>query len=200
MAGDEVPRYLSHLNSSYRDKPDHIFTDAMKREEEFKTELLSKKGKENVFQLYEELSEYLVRDATVKRNNKDLKKTYDYIKEIQERYRNISVNDRSAFLNQSYIFAHQFDAMLALSLVIVKSALLREESRGAHYKLEFPDRDDKHWLKTTIATYNPETKEPDISYRQVDIRHFSPEMRVYTHAKRSMPEIKNVPPNIKLPV
>ncbi len=55
-------------------------------------------------------------------------------------------------VNQTYTFANQFDSMLELALVITKGALLRDEFRGAHYKPEFPERDDEHWLKTTIAT------------------------------------------------
>ena len=68
-------------------------------------------------------------------------------------------------MNQTYVFANQFASMLELALVITKGALLRNEFRGSHYKPEFPERDDKNWLKTTIATYDPNLDEPVISYR-----------------------------------
>ena len=130
----------------------------------------------------------------------DLKKTLEKLKEIRERYKNISLDDRGALLNQTYAFAHQFAAMLELALVITKGALLRNEFRGSHYKPEFPNRNDEEWLKTTIATYDPKKDEPVITYIPVDLRHLKPIMRDYVHAKRVKPTLDNVPTNITLPL
>jgi len=66
---------------------------------------------------------------------------------------------------------------LELALVIAKGALLRDESRGGHYKPAFPERDDKHFLKHTIATYDP--VEPKMSWREVDVRYFPLAKRDY---------------------
>jgi succinate dehydrogenase / fumarate reductase flavoprotein subunit len=81
--------------------------------------------------------------------------------------------------------------------VIAKGALLRNEFRGAHYKPDYPERDDANWLKTTIASYDPE--EPKITYEPIDIRHIDPIQRDYTQAKKIKPRLKNVPTNIQLP-
>jgi succinate dehydrogenase / fumarate reductase flavoprotein subunit len=86
--------------------------------------------------------------------------------------------------------------MLELAFVITKGALLRDEFRGAHFKPEFPKRDDEHWLKTTIAIYDPKLDEPIISYAPVDIRYLDPIQRDYTQAKKIKPTLKNVPDNI----
>jgi len=75
---------------------------------------------------------------------------------------------------------------------------LRNEFRGAHYKPEFPSRDDENWLKTTIAAYDPE--EPKISYRPVDLRHLKPSLRDYTKAKKVKPTLENIPANIQFPI
>src|SRR5690606_30379625 len=104
----------------------------------------------------------------------DLEKTIVKIKEIRERYKNIGMTDRGSILNQTYVFAYQFKAMLELALVIAKGALLRNEFRGAHFKPQFPERDDANWLKTTIATYDPNKDEPVITYEPIDIRHLDP--------------------------
>ena len=90
--------------------------------------------------------------------------------------------------------------MLELALVITKGALLRDEFRGAHYKPEFPERDDKNWLKTTIATYDPKKDEPVISYVPVDMRYLKPDPRDYSKAKKVVPHFENLPSNIHLPV
>lgn len=200
VVGQEIPHYLASLSSSYRDCPSSIFDEAIKTEENIRQELMGRHGSENVHRLHDELSDLLVCNVTVKRNNQDLAWTYDKILDIKERYRNISLDDHSQFANQTYIFAHQFDAMLDLALVITKGALLRNEFRGAHFKPEFPQRDDENFLKTTIATYNTATGQPDITYEPVDLRHLKPILRDYTTAKKIKPTLENIPANIQLPI
>lgn len=196
IVGWEVPRYLASLVS--KDTPSSIFEEALQIERELKHDLLSRKGPENVHALHGELAEWMVANVTVKRNNTDLKRTIDKIKELRERYQRISLDDRSRFANQTYAFANQFGSMLELALVMTKGALLRNESRGAHSKLEFPHRNDEQWLKTTIAEYSLE--EPRISYESVDIRYLKPAPRDYTQAKKIKPALENVPLNVKLPL
>src|SRR5262249_55233953 len=154
--------------------PSSIFDDTLRMEEDFKRELLVRHGPENVHRLHDELADWMVRNVTVKRSNKDLLATLNKIKELKERYRHISLDDHSQFANQTYVFANEFDAMLELAMVITKGALLRNESRGAHYKVEFPQRDDENWLKTTIAKYDSQQEEPVISYESIELRYLKP--------------------------
>lgn len=198
VAGNEIPRYIETLSRKHEDVHSSVYSQALTLEEDFKKELFDRKGKENVFKLHDELADAMVKHVTVKRNDKDLQETLNLIKNIRERYKNISLQDRSSIANQSYIFANQFKYMLELALVMTKGALLRNEFRGAHYKDGYQKRDDDNWLKTTIASYSLE--EPLISYEKVDLRHFDPIERNYTHAKRIKPHIKNVPANIQLPI
>jgi succinate dehydrogenase / fumarate reductase flavoprotein subunit len=200
VAGGEVPRYLDTVKGSYGTLPMRVFSEALSVEEAFKKDLLSRRGKENIHHLHEELSLLMVNNVTVKRDNESLKKTMDGIKEIRERMKNISLDDTGGLLNQTYQFANQFSAMLEIALVITKGAHMRDEFRGAHYKPSFPDRDDKNWLKTTIATYDPSKDEPVISYVPVDTRHLQPISRDYSKAKKIKPTLENIPQNIVLPV
>jgi succinate dehydrogenase / fumarate reductase flavoprotein subunit len=153
-----------------------------------------------VHKLHDELSDVMILNMTVKRNNEDLKKTMDKLKELRERYGRITLDDRGQHLNQTYTFANQFGYMLELAMVMTKGALLRNEFRGAHFKPEFPQRDDEHWLKTTIATYDPNQDEPVITFKPVDLRYLKPIKREYSKAKRVKPTLENVPNNIVLPV
>jgi len=200
VAGVEVPRYIDSLSSSYTQTDEKIFGDSLRIEEQIQEELLSKDGSENVHQLHDELSDWMVRFVTVKRDNPDLVKAIDKIKEIRTRYENIGMADRGKTLNQTYVFAHQFKAMLEIALVITKGALLRNEFRGAHFKPEFPERDDANWLKTTIATFDRKGDEPVITYEPIDMRHLDPIQRDYTKAKKIVPTLKNIPENIELPL
>lgn len=200
VVGNEIPRYLKNLEKSGDEISSNVFERALQKEREFKEELLARNGGENIFRLHDELSEWMLNYVTMKRNNRDLAKTMDKIKEIRERYKKISLDDRSQFANQTYAFANQFDAMIELALVITKGALLRDEMRGVHYKPEFPERDDEHWLKTTMAHYDAAKDEPQISYIPVDLRHLKPSKRDYSKAVRVKPTLENVPENIKLPL
>jgi succinate dehydrogenase / fumarate reductase flavoprotein subunit len=198
VCGVEVPNYLDSLKSSYRDLPDSVFEESLQVEENFKKELIKRRGDENVHKLHDEVADLMIQNVTVKRNNKDLATTLEKLKQIRERYKNITLDDHSRFANQTYVFAHQFQSMLELALVITKGALQRNEFRGAHFKPEFPERNDAEWLKTTIAQYTPD--EPKISYEKIDMRHLQPIMRDYTQAKKVKPKLDNVPTNIALPI
>lgn len=199
VVGKEVPRYIDSLKVGSHQISDKMFQAELAAEEAFKADLMRRNGPENVFRLHDEIAEWLVAYATVKRNNPDLRKTLAKIKEIQQRYQRISLSDRTAFANQTYIFANQFQAMLDIALVIVKGALLRDESRGAHYKEEFPKRDDKHWLKTTVAAYKAGSDEPEITYRPVDLRYIKPVERDYTQVHKEKPHLENLPEDMPSP-
>ncbi len=200
VAGSEIPRYLAGLTSSAAQLPGKIFSSAVAHEEAFKHDLFTRDGKENVHALHDELSQLMVKHVTVKRTNEGLKTAIEGIKTIRDRFQNISLDDKGSLMNQTYQFANQFSAMLEIALVMAKGALLRNEFRGAHYKPDFPSRDDQNWLKTTIATYDPEGLEPKISYVPVDTRHLKPIARDYTTAKKAKYELENIPKNIQLPV
>lgn len=197
-AGVEVPKYLESLTSTYDSLGTKLYNDALAAEEAFKHDLLSRDGHENIHLLHEELADIMVRNVTVKRSNPELQKTLETLKEIRARYAHISLDDHGPLVNQTYIFANQFAAMLEVALVMTKGALLRNESRGSHFKPEFPERDDANWLKTTIATYAPD--EPIITYQEVDTRHLKPIKRDYTKAKRVKPTLDNIPQTVELPL
>ncbi|MEZ5315399.1 MAG: succinate dehydrogenase flavoprotein subunit [Chlamydiales bacterium] len=195
VVGEEIPHYLETMSG---DCPQTYFEEARKKEEEFKKELIHRDGSENIHRLHEELGEVMISHVTVKRNNLDLLKALEKIKELRERYHHISLDDKGVFANHTFQFAHQFHAMLELALVVTKGALLRNEFRGSHFKPEFPERDDANWLKTTIAAYDVD--EPKITYEAVDIRHIDPEPRDYTVAQKKRDNLKNIPKKITLPI
>jgi succinate dehydrogenase / fumarate reductase, flavoprotein subunit len=198
VAGVEVPEYINSLDKGCEEIDSSVFDWSKKQEEDFKSDLMSRGGEENVHALHHEMSDWMVRNVTVKRNNKDLAQTLSKLKEIRERYKSITLDDKCGLLNQTYVFANQFKYMLEQAMVITKGALLRDEFRGSHFKPEFPQRDDKNWLKTTLATHD--SFEPSISYIPVDTRHLEPILRDYSKTKKVQPTLRNLPENIKLPI
>jgi succinate dehydrogenase / fumarate reductase flavoprotein subunit len=198
VSGNEIPRYLDELPSGHLDVPNVVFDAALDSEECLKRDIMSRKGPENVHRLHDELADWMVRNVTVKRDNEDLASTIKKLKEIRERLKFITLDDHSRFANQTYVFANQLGPMIELALVITKGALLRNEFRGSHFKPEFSERDDENWLKTTIATYDPD--EPVISYESIDTRHLKPILRDYSQAKKVMPHLENIPDTIISPI
>jgi succinate dehydrogenase / fumarate reductase flavoprotein subunit len=75
------------------------------------------------------------------------------------------------------MFSFHLKNMVKLAKVITLGALLRDESRGAHYKPDFPERNDAQWLKTTLATWTPNG--PEFRYTPVDVSLLTPELRKY---------------------
>jgi succinate dehydrogenase / fumarate reductase, flavoprotein subunit len=197
VAAAEIPRYLSAF--FHQPAPETLFKSAIEIEEKKRKELLARSGHENVHQLHNELADWLVRNVTVKRNNADLAATLEKIYEIRERFQHINVSDKeTANINQTLQFAHEFESMIEIAIVITKGALLRNESRGGHFKQEFPERNDADWLKTTIAEYRPDT--PIITYKPVDCRYIKPQRRDYTVAAKVVPHFENLPENVELPL
>lgn len=198
VAAEEVERYLEAFSAP--GAHDSVFSKALASVEASRQELFSRTGPENIYKLHDELAEWMVKHVTVKRNNHDLARTLEKIKEISERTKKITLPDTDRFANHSFIFASQFEPMLEIAHVITKCAYLRNESRGAHAKLEYPTRNDQEWLKTSIAVWNPVTKEPDVHYIPVDTSYVLPELRDYTKAKKTVPHFENLPQEIPLPV
>jgi succinate dehydrogenase / fumarate reductase flavoprotein subunit len=140
-------------------------------------ELAKRDGPENPFALWEEMGQVMLENVTIVRHNDRLRATDAKLRELLERSRNASVLDSGAWANQPLSFLNQLDNMLHLARVVTLGALARDESRGAHYKPEFPNRDDEKWLKTTIATPGPDG--PCLRYEPVDTSLVPPVARKY---------------------
>jgi succinate dehydrogenase / fumarate reductase flavoprotein subunit len=150
-----------------------------KRQEEINAGLMRSEGNENPFRLWRELGELMTKDCTVIRYNKNLKQTDATLVELLERFGRINLSDRSQWANTSFVFTRQLCNMLQLSRVIAQGAGMRDESRGAHYKPDFPERDDKNWLKTTKAYFAPDADEPKFEFEPVDVSLVPPRARKY---------------------
>ncbi|KRG14460.1 succinate dehydrogenase flavoprotein subunit [Lederbergia galactosidilytica] len=183
VAGPEAVKYIDGLEKSADALSSALFDSAAKKEQEKWADIMSMDGDENAYVLHKELGEWMTDNVTVVRYNDKLKKTDDKILELMERWKNININDTSGWSNQGAMFTRQLGHMLHLARVITIGALNRNESRGAHYKPDFPDRNDGEWLKTTKANYNASTNSPEFSYEDVDVSLIKPRERNYAKKK-----------------
>jgi len=158
-----------------------IYDAELKRQQEINDSIVNNEGSENQYKLHEELGKWMTDNVTVVRYNDRLKATDEKLLELQDRFKGISINDSNLWATQAVPHARQLWNMLQLARVITLGALNRNESRGAHYKPDFPERDDENWLKTTIAEYSDEA--PVFSYEGVDVSLVEPRKRDYSKGK-----------------
>jgi succinate dehydrogenase / fumarate reductase flavoprotein subunit len=180
VAGPEAVKYAKNLKSG--DVPSSVYDREKKRQEEINGRLMSSDGAENPFKIWRELGETMTKNVTVIRYNKNIQSADAKVVELLGRFRHINLSDRTMWANTTVAFARQLYNMLQLARVIAQGAAMRDESRGAHYKPDFPERDDKNWLKTTKASFAPDADEPKFEFEPVDVSHIPPRPRRYDMA------------------
>ncbi len=180
VAGPKAIEYVKELDKSYEDLDESIYERAKKAEEDKFNNIMNMNGEENAYVIHKELGELMTDNVTVVRHNDRLEETDKKIVELMERYKNININDTKKWSNQAAFFTRQLWNMLVLARVITIGALNRNESRGAHYKPDFPERNDEEWLKTTKAHFEGELEAPRFEYEDVDVSLIPPRKRDYT--------------------
>lgn len=157
--------------------PGSLYDAAERRWSDHFRTLGARAGDENPYVLWEELGRVMLENVTIVRDNARLRETDAKLQELLERWPRASVLDQGTWANSPLSFLNQLWNMLQLARVVTLGALQRDESRGAHYKPEFPKRDDAHWLKTTIAEHTPPG--PRLTYEPVDVSLSPPVERKY---------------------
>jgi succinate dehydrogenase / fumarate reductase flavoprotein subunit len=181
LAGPAAVKYAKNLQAGAESTASSVFDLEKKRQEEKNQALLTQDGSENPITIWRELGDIMTEHVTVTRINKNLEKADAQIRALQERYKKINLSDRTRWSNQTLNFARELENMIILARVVTVGALARNESRGAHYKPEFPERDDANWLKTTRAKWA--NNEVQLTYEPVDNSLITPRPRRYDAAK-----------------
>jgi succinate dehydrogenase / fumarate reductase flavoprotein subunit len=136
-----------------------------------------KNNRPSVAELYEEMQTVMMADVGIYRRADNMKRAVEKIQELRERHKEIKLSDPNKKYNTELLEILELENLLDLSLITAASALNREESRGAHSREDFPDRDDENWLKHTLARLVE--GEVSITDQPVDITKFKPKPRVY---------------------
>ncbi|WP_124727014.1 succinate dehydrogenase flavoprotein subunit [Staphylospora marina] len=182
VAGPKAIEYIRGLDKHVDSFANDAFESQCAAEQEKYENILKMEGTENAYLIHKELGEWMTNNVTVVRYNDRLKQTDEKIQELMERYQNISMIDTAKWSNQAASFTRQLWNMLQLARVITLGAYNRNESRGAHYKPEFPDRNDDEWLKTTKAKFTADG--PVFEYEPVDVSLIKPRPRRYDVDKK----------------
>ena len=139
--------------------------------------ILNRREGERASELRKELSATMNRYVGVFRERSGLKKAYEKVCELKERFNRVAIDDRGDIFNTDLQAVFELRSILDLAEAIVLGALNREESRGAHYRKDHPKRNDRKWLKHTI--FSLKDGELTIDYKDVTITKFQPTERKY---------------------
>ncbi len=183
VAGPNAVKYMGGLDQRAEEMDSTIFDAHIAAEQQKWDDTMALNGTENAYVLHKELGEWMTDNVTVVRYNDRLKATDEKIQELLERYNNININDTQKWSNQGATFTRQLKNMLYLARVITLGALNRDESRGAHYKPDFPERNDEQFMKTTMAKFDPATGAPIFHYEEIDVSLIAPRKRDYSAKK-----------------
>ncbi|MGA0086563.1 MAG: succinate dehydrogenase flavoprotein subunit [bacterium] len=153
MMGPGVVNYIKNQKESATDLPSSLFDQAQQQWQEKFTGIKQMKGKENPYKLHAELSETMMSNVLIVRDNARLAATVEKIEEYDERWKDVECVDTSDWTNPVPSFVNQLYNMIQLSKVIAKGALLRDEFRGAHYKPEFEIKQPSDFKPESFLEY-----------------------------------------------
>lgn len=178
LAAQGVVAYLGSMEASAEDLPVSAVESAQKEKQSEYDALLASKGTENPYALAAELQDLMWNNCGIWRLQKDLLASRSKLDEFTERAKNFAPVDEGGWANQSAPYMRTVRHMIEMSKAIVGGAINRDESRGAHFKLDTPDRDDSKWLCTTKATWTPTGPTFDFS-EKVETNLIAPRARKY---------------------
>jgi succinate dehydrogenase / fumarate reductase flavoprotein subunit len=173
IAGDKAAQYASKQKTF----PPLIKETALQDEEARIFNRFGSGGKESAYAIRNELQKTMDRDVAVFRTGSELEAALNKIRELKQRMPDVQVKDRGHVYNTDLLSVLEVDNLLDLAEIIAVGALARTESRGAHSRRDFPQRDDVKWLKHTLAHYTPTG--PRIEYIPVAITMWQPVERKY---------------------
>lgn len=169
-AGQHIADYVKNAESG------NVPRDAGTAFNEKISRLKSAKGK-HPGELYERMQELMMEKVGVYRDEEGLRDAVADLQRMHDEFQEVSVQDSNVGFNQEALGILELENLIDISLVTAASALNREESRGAHYRTDFTERNDDEWLKHSMATLHG--KDVKIGYKSVDISIFKPKPRTY---------------------
>jgi succinate dehydrogenase / fumarate reductase flavoprotein subunit len=173
ITGGEAGRYCSEVKQAASLPEAKVNTEHKRIFED----LLSRNGKENLYDIRRELRTCMDVNAGVFRTGPELSRGLAKIQSLRKRYANICIDDKSTVYNTNLYNALEIANLLDLAEITVTGALTRTESRGGHARRDYPTRDDVNWLKHTLAFFTDQG--PKLDYKPVTITTWKPEERKY---------------------
>lgn len=170
VAGMIIGDYFADFCKSHEiDINTEVVQSFVAKQENYINDLLNKNGKFNVYDIKNKMKDIMWEHVAIFRTGDGLQKAVNELEELYKESLNINIKNKEKYGNPELEDAYRTPKMIKLALCVAYGALLRTESRGAHYREDYPKRDDLNWLKRTLATWNEGDTMPTISYEDLDI-------------------------------
>ena len=180
FCGQGVVNYVADRDGAVGDLGPGAYDAAKADEERLVDELVAADGNENPYVIGRELGEEMTAACTVVKSEARLEQSRETLAGLHERYGRIRLSDTGLWTNQNLSYARAVGDMLRIADAMIEASLLRRESRGSHYRVDHPTRNDSEFLRTTVASYDRETGRPKIAYEDVEVGLVVPRERNYT--------------------
>jgi len=166
---------------SCEDVPQSVYDRVVAQEEEKVKKLIDSAGEngENPYVIAKEMGIAMTDASTVVKTEEKMLQAMDKLHELQDRFKKVSLSDTGMWTNQNLSFTRSVGDMLLEAEVILQGGIDRKESRGSHYRPDYPERDDVNFQKTTVAEYDPSTGRPKIWYEEIDAALVAARPRTY---------------------
>lgn len=181
IVGDRIARYTKEASLDVRSA---LVEEHLHQQEDRIQQLQSggRRGTENVYELRTEMEQILSGKVGIFRSEGQLQEAVTQLHELHQRAANIRLHSDGRGANPELGAALRLPGMVRLAYCIAKGALARQESRGSHFREDFPKRDDDKWLKRTLAYWSTEKQTPELRYEPVTITELPPGDRGYGEA------------------
>ena len=177
--GARCGRAAADFASTQRAPGRHLLAQAVDEETRLQDQFLRKAGgRERISEIREEMQRTMEQSAGIYRSRDSLEQAAAKLSELQERFRDIGLDDRGHAFNTELVAALELGSMVDVAESIIQCALHRTESRGAHQRTDFPTRDDQKFLAHSVVTRTAEGT-PAVNYLPVKITRWPPAERVY---------------------
>jgi succinate dehydrogenase / fumarate reductase flavoprotein subunit len=182
FCGVSVANFVRDKKNPAADAAASLFETNTTLEEERQNAIVASSGGENPYVIGKELGDEMTEAATVVKDEARLVQARGTIAELIDRSKRMRLSDTGLWTNQNLSYARAVQDMLLVADALIEGSIARKESRGSHYRTDYPERNDERFLKTTVAKYDVRSGRPELSYEEVSVALAKPRLRNYTKA------------------
>ena len=184
FCGLGVANYARNAKTPAADLPASVYEPVLVQEKAKAKKLIdsvsgSSGGTENPYTIHRRLGEEMTDAATVVRTDKGLKQAAEAVQTLRQQYQRVRLSDTGTWSNQNLSFTRALGDMIIYAQAILAGATARKESRGAHFRADYPERNDADFLRTTVVRYDTTTGMPRLEYEAVPTPLVTPRGRTY---------------------
>ncbi len=178
--GLSVVNYVKNVVTNHAaDMAADVFNAAVADEQAKIDHLVQNQGEVNPYELHRHLGEVMTDACTVVRTEQGMIDALEQVRDIKEQYSRVRLTDTGLWTNQNLSFARALWDMILYAEAMLLAGIERKESRGCHYHLDYPDRDDASFLATAVTEYDPEADEHTVMWEDVPTPLVQPRIRSY---------------------